>query len=59
MEILRGIIMIMYKGYKAAYLGLKRWKIFVPDNGMIFDIKVSRIADLIERIDVWRMFGWA
>ena len=50
--------MIVYKGYKAVYLGLKRWKIFVPDNGMIFDIKVSRIADLIERIDVWRMLGW-
>ena len=50
--------MIVYKGYKAVYLGLKRWKIFVPDNGMIFDIKVSRIAVLIGCIDVWRMLGW-
>lgn len=45
--------MIMYKGYKAVYLGLKRWKIFVHDTDMIFDVMVGSVGELIERIDMW------
>ena len=51
--------MIMYKGYKAWYLGQKRWKVITPfEDGMIFDIKVSGIQALISRIEKWRTIVW-
>lgn len=50
--------MIIYKGYKAVYLGLKRWRITMPD-GLQFDIKAKNgIAEITYTINRWRKLGW-
>ena len=45
--------MIVYKGYKALYLGLKRWRVIAPDL-FIFDIKASGLTEMINNIERWR-----
>ena len=46
--------MIMYKGYKAVYLGLMRWRITAPD-GLQFDITLKGgVWELCLRIRYWR-----
>lgn len=49
--------MLMYKGYKAVYLGLKRWRITAPD-GFIFDVKAEGISEMFTNIERWRKI-WA
>lgn len=50
--------MLMYKGFKAVYLGLKRWRIYAP-SGWSFDIGAVSIFGLIQCIDRWRNTVWA
>lgn len=46
--------MVIYKGYKAVYLGLKRWKVTTPD-GFTFDIIAhDGIAEMMSNIIRWR-----
>lgn len=49
--------MIMYKGFRAVYLGLKRWRIFTP-SGWTFDVSVGNVICLVERIELWRGKEW-
>lgn len=45
--------MLMYKGYKAVYLGLKRWRITAP-YGFQFDVIAKRgISQLMDKIQYW------
>ncbi|MBO7093666.1 MAG: hypothetical protein J6W33_02005 [Spirochaetia bacterium] len=51
--------MMIFKKYKAVYLGLKRWRITAPD-GFQFDITAKDgIADVLWSIERWRKMGWA
>lgn len=45
--------MIMYRGFRATYLGLRRWKVTSP-TGLMFDIMAPNISSLMERIERWR-----
>ena len=45
--------MIVYRGYKAMYLGLKRWKVKAPD-GFTFDVTASGIYEMLTNINRWR-----
>ncbi len=49
--------MLMYKGYKAAYLGLKRWRVYTPD-GFIFEVMEKSITSMKQSIERWRKLGW-
>lgn len=50
--------MLIFKKYRAVYLGLKRWRITAPD-GFQFDIKAKKgIAEIIYVINRWRNRGW-
>lgn len=50
--------MVVYRNFKAVYLGFKRWRIFVP-AGWHFDCKAGNIIALIEKIERWRLSEWA
>ena len=46
--------MVVYKGYKALYLGLKRWRITAPD-GFQFDAAAKGgISQLMDKIQYWK-----
>lgn len=45
--------MLMYKGYKAVYLGLKRWRITTPYK-FRFDVSAKGgISQLMDKIQYW------
>ena len=46
--------MVIYKGFKAVYLGLRRWRVICPDGFTRFDVIVEDIKDLQGRILLWR-----
>lgn len=47
--------MVLYKGYRFYYLGLKRWRVSAPDSIYSFDILFKGgIQDLMERVNLWR-----
>lgn len=50
--------MVVYRGWKAVYMGLKRWRIQAP-NYFVFDIKAHNVICLIEKIERWRTMEWA
>lgn len=49
--------MLMYKGYKAWYLGFNRWRIYAPD-GFIFEVMEKNVISLKVSIERWRKLGW-
>lgn len=47
--------MVLYKGYRFYYLGLKRWRVSAPDSIYSFDILFKGgIQELMERTDIWK-----
>lgn len=46
--------MMIFRGYKAVYLGLRRWRVTAPD-GFIFDITArDGIEEMKSNIIRWR-----
>lgn len=46
--------MVIYKGFKAVYLGLRRWRVSAP-GGFIFDVIAHEgIAEMKTNIIKWR-----
>ena len=46
--------MVIYKGFKFVNLGLGQWRVRTPHNSFTFRIQLKNIAEIRERVDLWR-----